>query len=255
MRCIVIIPTYNERENLLHLVPALLEEVPTLDILVVDDSSPDGTGDAAEDLGRRTGRVRLLRRGEKGGLGTAYVAGFGYALEHGYDLVVQMDADFSHRPEDLPRLLRVAKERAYDVAVGSRNVPGGRVEDWSMLRRAISRGGSLYARAILGLPIKDCTSGFKCLRREALEAVDFASVESSGYGFQVEMNYMFHRAGLRIFEEPIVFPDREEGSSKMSWRIFLEAAMLVPKLRLRPDRPGPAPPTTPVAPRPRAGRF
>ena len=244
MRCISIIPTYNERENLSRLVPALLDRIPDLEVLVVDDGSPDGTGDVAEDLAESTGgRVRLLRRVGKRGLGSAYVAGFGYALGRGYDYVIQMDADLSHRPEDLPRLLEAAQEEGADGVVGSRNVPGGRVENWSPLRRLVSRGGSLYTRAILDLPIRDCTSGFKCFRREALEAIDFAGVRSNGYGFQVEVNHLCHRAGLRIVEVPIVFPDRTKGHSKMSWRIFFEAAALVPKLRGRP-----IPPVLEVAP-------
>lgn len=229
MRSVVIIPTYNERENLPRLVPAVLRKDESLDVLVVDDGSPDGTGEAAESLARKTGRVRVMHRSSKQGLGTAYVAGFRYALDQGYDRVVQMDADFSHRPEDLPRLLE-ATEFA-DVVVGSRNVPGGRVEDWSLLRRFVSKGGSLYSRILLGLPVKDCTSGFKCFRRRVLETVDFAGVASNGYGFQVEMNHLCHRAGFAIAEVPIVFPDRTAGESKMSWRIFSEAAGLVWKLR------------------------
>ena len=157
------------------------------------------------------------------------MAGFWYALGQGYDRVVQMDADFSHRPEDLPRLLE-AMEFA-DVVVGSRNVPGGRVEDWSLLRRFVSKGGSLYSRILLGLPVKDCTSGFKCFRRRVLETIDFAGVASNGYGFQVEMNYLCHRTRFAIAEVPIVFPDRTVGDSKMSWQIFSEAAGLVWKLR------------------------
>lgn len=229
MRPVVVIPTYNESENLSRLVPILLDTVPSLEVLVVDDGSPDGTGEVAESLAKRTGRVRVIHRVRKLGLGTAYVAGFEYALERGYDCVVQMDADLSHRPEDLTRLLRAAESA--DLVIGSRNVPGGRVENWSLLRRFVSKGGSFYARTILGLPIRDCTGGFKCFRREVLEAVDFANVESNGYGFQVEMNHLAHRAGFRIVEVPIVFPDRTEGRSKMSWRIFLEAAALVWKLR------------------------
>lgn len=232
MRCLCIIPTYNERENLPRLVSDLLDRVPGLEVLVVDDGSPDGTADVAGELAEATGRVRVLRRAGKMGLGSAYVTGFGYALEHGYDYVIQMDADLSHRPEDLPRLLEAAREGA-GVAIGSRYVPGGRVEDWSTVRRLVSKGGSLYARTILGLPIRDCTSGFKCFRRETLEAVDFAGVRSNGYGFQVEVNYLCHRAGLRIVEVPIVFPDRTAGRSKMSPAIFLEATILVWKLRYR----------------------
>ena len=232
LRCLCIIPTYNERENLPRLVPDLLGRVPGLEVLVVDDGSPDGTADVAGELTEATGRVRVLRRAGKMGLGSAYVTGFEYALEHGYDYVIQMDADLSHRPEDLPRLLEVAREGA-GVAIGSRYVPGGRVEGWSILRRLVSKGGSFYARNLLGLPIRDCTSGFKCFRREALESTDFTNLESNGYGFQVEMNYLCHRAGLQIVEVPIVFPDRTAGRSKMSPGIFQEAAILVWKLRYR----------------------
>jgi dolichol-phosphate mannosyltransferase len=230
-RGLVIIPTYNERENLPHLVSALLEEAPFLDVLVVDDGSRDGTGKIADSLAKRTNRVRVLHRAGKLGLGTAYVAGFEYALSRDYHCVVQMDADFSHRPQDLPRLLQAVDSA--DLVIGSRNVPGGRTKNWSLLRQSVSKGGSFYARTVLGLPIRDCTSGFKCFRREVLEAVDFADVKSNGYGFQVEMNHICHRAGFRIVEVPIVFPDRSTGRSKMSWRIFSEAAVLVWKLRMR----------------------
>jgi dolichol-phosphate mannosyltransferase len=238
MRILTIIPTYNERENLPRLVAALLKEEPALETLVIDDASPDGTGDIAESLARETWRVQVLHRQGKLGLGTAYVAGFEYALEHGYERVVQMDADFSHRPEDVPRLLR-ATESA-DVAIGSRNIGGGRVENWSLLRRCVSKGGSLYARTLLNLPIKDCTAGFKCLRREVLEAIDFSGLRSNGYGFQVEMNHLCHDAGFRIVEIPVVFPDRRFGNSKMSSDIFVEAALLVLKLRWQktPSRRG-----------------
>lgn len=234
---LIVVPTYNEHENLPRLILALLETNPSVEVLVIDDASKDGTGEIAESFSRRTARVRVLHREGKLGLGTAYVAGFEHALRWGYDYVIQMDADFSHRPEDVPSLLRAASEA--DLVIGSRNVPGGRVENWSLLRRFISRGGSVYSRLVLGLPIKDCTSGFKCWRREVLETIDFLSVGSNGYGFQVEMNYLCYRSGFRIAETPIVFPDRTAGRSKMSWRIFLEAAMLVPKLRRQHYSSGP----------------
>lgn len=234
MRSAAIVPTYNERENLSLLVPEVLEADRELDVLVVDDGSPDGTGELAERLGRETGRVRVLHRTGKQGLGTAYVEGFRVALNLGYERIVQMDADLSHRPEDLPLLLRAVE--AADVVVGSRGVQGGRVENWSALRRLVSGGGSLYARTLLGLPIRDVTGGFKCFRREALEALDLTGIRSNGYGFQVEMNYLCHQADLRISEVPIVFPDRVVGDSKMSWPIFLEAAILVLKLRYRDVR-------------------
>ena len=230
-RSLIVIPTYNERDNLLRLVAALLEEAPSVEVLVVDDGSPDGTGEIAEAIARKTDRVHVLHRTSKLGLGTAYVAGFKYALNDDYEYVIQMDADFSHRPKDLPRLLQAAKSA--DLAIGSRDVAGSRSENRSLLRRFISKGGSLYARTLLDLPVRDCTSGFKCFRREVLEALDLDSVESNGYGFQVEMNHLCHRAGFRIVEVPIVFPDRTAGQSKMSRRIFLEAATLVWKLRYR----------------------
>lgn len=229
MAAIVIIPTYNERENLARLVAAILAKDPGLQVLVVDDNSPDGTGEIADELARANSRVRVLHRAGKQGLGTAYIAGFRYALAHGFDYVVEMDADFSHRPEDLPRLLHAA--HSADVVIGSRNVPGGGVVAWSPLRQAISRGGSLYARRLLGLPIRDCTSGFKCFRREVLASLDLDGVRSNGYGFQVEVNYLCHRAGFRLVEVPIIFPDREQGHSKMSSRIVWEAAKRVWQLR------------------------
>ena len=230
MRTIVIIPTYNDCENVPNLVSALLREAPFLELFVIDDGSPDGTGEVADFLAEETDRVRVLHRASKLGLSTAYMAGFKYALNHGYDYVVQMDADFSHRPQDLPRLLQAL--RSADMVIGSRNIPGGRTETWSLLRRYISKGGSFYARSVLNLPIRDCTSGFKCFRREVLETVDFARVRSDGYGFQVEMNHLCHRAGFQIAEVPIVFPDRTAGRSKMSLQIISEAAWLVVKLRI-----------------------
>ena len=229
MKSMILMPTYNERDNLALLVPAILEVHSALDILIVDDGSPDGTGELAESFAKHTDRVRVLQRGSKQGLGTAYVAGFRYALANRYEYIVQMDADFSHRPDDLPRLLRAAEEA--DLVIGSRNVPGGRVENWSLVRRFISKGGSLYARSLLGLSIKDCTGGFKCFHRSVLEKLDLDNVRSNGYGFQVEINHLCHRAGFRIVEVPIVFPDRTAGQSKMSMRIVVEAAGLVWKLR------------------------
>lgn len=228
-RALVIIPTYNERENIHPLIQAVLSLDQEIDVLVVDDGSPDGTGDLAESLAQTTGRVGVLHRTGKLGLGTAYLAGFRYALVHGYELIVEMDADFSHRPQDLPRLLEAAVSA--DLVIGSRNIPGGRSENWSPLRNLISKGGSLYARLLLGLPVRDCTSGFKCFRRQTLAAIDLSNVRSNGFGFQVELNWLVHQAGLCIVEVPIVFPDRQEGKSKMSSRIALEAAMLVWRLR------------------------
>jgi dolichol-phosphate mannosyltransferase len=230
VRTLVVIPTFNERENLPALVTAVLDLDHELDILVVDDGSPDGTGRVAERLRDETGRVDVIHRAGKQGLGTAYVAGFRWALARGYDQVVEMDADFSHRPEDLPMLLAAAKDA--QVVIGSRNVAGGRTVGWSPLRNLISKGGSLYARLVLGLPMRDCTSGFKCFQRSALQRLDLDALRSSGYAFQVEVNYACTKAGLKFAEVPIVFPDRERGKSKMSSHIVLEAGWLVLKLRL-----------------------
>jgi len=235
MRALVIIPTYNEQENIHSLVQAVLAEDERIDVLVVDDASPDGTGGIADALARDSGRVHVIHRSGKLGLGTAYVAGFQYALAHRYDRVIEMDADFSHRPEDLPRLIAASDEA--DVVVGSRNVPGGRAEGWSPLRHLVSKGGSLYARLLLGLPIKDCTSGFKCFRRAAIELLDLPALRSNGYAFQVEVNHACAQSGLRLAEVPIVFPDRIRGRSKMSWHIAVEAAWLVLRLRLGITRP------------------
>jgi dolichol-phosphate mannosyltransferase len=235
MRSIVIIPTYNERDNLRKLVAELLAQNNGIDVLIIDDNSPDGTGRLADRLADESARVHVMHRAGKLGLGTAYVAGFEYALAHAYDRVVEMDADFSHRPQDLPALLAAAGNA--DVVIGSRNVPGGQVLNWSPLRQAISKAGSAFARLVLGLPIRDCTSGFKAFKREALERLDLRALQSNGYAFQVEVNYACTRSGLRIAEVPIVFPDRTSGSSKMSSRIVLEAAWLVIRLRTGLARP------------------
>jgi dolichol-phosphate mannosyltransferase len=230
MQTLAIIPTYNERDNIQPLVTAVLAAEPSLDVLIVDDASPDGTGEIAETLARESSRVRVMHRPGKQGLGTAYVAGFRYALAGGYDRVVEMDADFSHRPEDLPRLLEAAETA--DVVVGSRKVRGGRVVGWSPLRHILSAGGSLYTRLVLGLPVKDCTSGFMCLHRSVLSALDFARVRSNGYSFLLEMKYLCYRSGFRLVEVPIVFPDRKVGRSKMSLAIILEAMARVWGLRV-----------------------
>lgn len=230
MRALVILPTYNERDNLPRLVPEILKINNGLDVLVVDDNSPDGTGQQADQIASREHRVKVLHRAGKLGLGTAYVAGFDYALSHGYEHVVEMDADFSHRPEDLPSLL--AAGMTADVVIGSRNVPGGRTLGWSRARRLVSLSGSLYARALLGLPVKDCTSGFKCFNRLALTRLDIGHLLSNGYAFQVEVNHACHQAGLRFAEVPITFPERATGRSKMTPGIAIEAALLVLRLRL-----------------------
>jgi dolichol-phosphate mannosyltransferase len=231
--CLMVVPTYNEALNIERLLAAILDQGPQFDVLVVDDGSPDGTGDLVAAVAARNPRVQLLRRAGKLGLGSAYIAGFRRGLSQGYRFIGEMDADFSHQPHYLPLLLACAEHEA-DVALGSRNVPGGKVENWSLARQAISKGGSLYARTILGMPVRDCTGGFKCFRSEVLRAIDLDGIGSSGYAFQVEMNYRVHQAGFRIKELPIVFPDRVAGKSKMSRAIVLEAALMVLRLRLSP---------------------
>jgi dolichol-phosphate mannosyltransferase len=232
--CLDVVPTYNEALNIECLLAEILGQGPHFDVLVVDDGSPDGTGDLVAAIAELTPRVQLIRRAAKQGLGTAYVAGFREGLRQGYRYLCEMDADFSHQPRYLPALLAVA-ERAADVALGSRNVPGGRVENWSWVRKLISKGGSLYARAILGMPVRDCTGGFKCFRAEVLQRIELDSIGSNGYAFQVEMNYRCHQAGFRLHELPISFPDRVAGQSKMSQRIVWEAAAMVLRLRLSPN--------------------
>jgi dolichol-phosphate mannosyltransferase len=231
----LVLPTYNEASNLEHVVTGALEHLPEFGrVLVVDDASPDGTGELAERLAAQHERVSVLHRRRKQGLGPAYVAGFREALAAGAELIAQMDADRSHDPVDLPRLLDAT--RGADLALGSRYVEGGGVEDWGPLRRAISRGGSVYARAALGLGIHDLTGGFKVFRRAVLEAIDLDSLDSIGYAFQVETTYRAIRAGFRVVEVPITFRDRRVGQSKMSRAIMLEAAWRVPAMRLRDRR-------------------
>jgi dolichol-phosphate mannosyltransferase len=229
----VCLPTYNERENVEPMLRALGEVIgPDDRVLVIDDASPDGTGEAADALSGELTFVDVLHRERKEGLGPAYLAGFARALTRGADLVLEMDCDFSHNPADVGRLVTAVSEGA-DIALGSRYVPGGRTENWSALRRAISRAGSLYARVLLGLPVRDPTSGFKCYRREVLERIALDQISSKGYAFQVETVYRAVRAGFRIVEVPIAFVEREAGGSKMSGSIVAEAVVKVPALRLR----------------------
>ena len=235
MSALVVLPTYNERDNIRPIVAAVLAQG-DFSVLVVDDGSPDGTGQLAEALKREhPGRVDVLHREAKLGLGTAYIAGFRWALARGYSHVLEMDADFSHDPAMLPALL--AATATADLALGSRRVPGGSTPDWGLLRRAISWGGSLYARTLLRLPVRDLTGGFKCFRREVLAAIDLDAVRSEGYGFQIELTYRAHQLGFRVAEIPIVFVDRRVGQSKMSGRIVAEALVGVWRLRLGPRRP------------------
>ncbi len=227
----LVLPTYNEAGNIEPFVDAVLAKLPdSARVLVVDDNSPDGTGDIADRLASQHDAVTVLHRPRKEGLGPAYIAGFHRALDQGAGLVLEMDSDFSHDPAYLPRLLE-AGERA-DLAIGSRYVPGGGVGNWSALRRAISRGGSAYARLVLGLRVHDLTGGFKCFRREVLEAIDLDSIQSRGYAFQVEMTYRAVQQGFTVVEVPIVFRERRAGKSKMDRSIVAEAAWRVPLLRL-----------------------
>jgi dolichol-phosphate mannosyltransferase len=230
VKSLVIIPTYNERDNLTVLLSQVLSQDDELDVLIVDDNSPDGTGVLADELAAGQPRIKVLHRERKEGLGSAYVRGFEYALGVGYERVVQMDADFSHSPQDLPRLMERANSA--DLVIGSRNVSGGGVVGWPWSRNLISKSGSLYARLLLRLPIRDCTAGFKCFRRSALEVLDLGRLRSDGYGFQIEVNHACARAGMRLAEVPVTFKDRVLGKSKMSPGIVVEAAWLVFRLRV-----------------------
>jgi dolichol-phosphate mannosyltransferase len=232
MRATVCLPTFDERGNLERMLRALGEVLREDDrVLVIDDNSPDGTGELAEELAHELPFVSVLHRSQKEGLGPAYLAGFRRALEEGAELVVEMDCDFSHDPKDVPRLIEAAENGA-DIAIGSRYVPGGRVGDWGLVRRAISRGGSLYTALFLHMGVKDPTAGFKCIRRRVLETIDPDTISSKGYAFQIETTYRAKRAGFRIVEIPITFDDRVSGTSKMNRRIVLEAVWRVPLLRL-----------------------
>jgi dolichol-phosphate mannosyltransferase len=230
-RVLVITPTYDERDNLERFAAAVFAVLPGAHLLVVDDASPDGTGELADALAARDDRVRVLHRPGKLGLGTAYVAGFRRAIEDGYDIAFEMDADLSHAPHHLPAFLDAIAAGA-DVVLGSRNVAGGGVEGWGLGRHVLSKGGSLYARAVLGVPVRDLTTGFKAYTRRALAAIDPRSLRSNGYSFQIETTYRALRKGLTVVEVPIVFVDRRAGHSKMSRRIFAEAITEVWRLRL-----------------------
>jgi dolichol-phosphate mannosyltransferase len=231
----LVLPTYNEAENVERIVRAALPELasatPDHHILIVDDGSPDGTGQIADRLAAELEPVEVLHRVAKEGLGRAYLAGFQRALDSGADLVLEMDADFSHDPRDLPRLIAAAADA--DLVLGSRYVSGGGVTDWGVFRRALSRGGSWYARMVLRVPVRDLTGGFKCFRRETLEGIDYLNTHADGYGFQIELTYRTIKAGFRVKEVPIVFRDRAEGTSKMTARIAVEAVWKVPALRAR----------------------
>jgi dolichol-phosphate mannosyltransferase len=226
-RACVVLPTYNERENLPQIVPAILAAAPELDVLIVDDNSPDGTGALADALAAANPRVRVLHRARKEGLGRAYLAGFAEPLQRGYGRILQMDADFSHDPARLPALLATDA----DLVLGSRYVSGGGTVNWGLGRRLLSKGGNLYARTILGIPIRDLTGGFKCFRRRVLEGLDLPSVRSKGYAFMIELTYRALKRGFSVREVPITFTDRLVGTSKMSRRIVAEALWMVWKIR------------------------
>ena len=237
MRACVCLPTYNEHENLEPMLRALGEVLGADDrVLVIDDNSPDGTGELADRLAAELGFVDVLHRPRKEGLGPAYLAGFRRALDAGAELILEVDCDFSHDPADVPRLLAAAETA--DLVLGSRYVPGGGIENWGLIRRAISTGGSLYARLVLGVPVRDLTGGFKCFRRAVLDSIPLDQVRSRGYAFQIELTYRAIRKGFRVKEVPIRFADRAVGGSKMSRAIVLEAIWKVPLLRLAAVRGG-----------------
>ncbi|MGE5480606.1 MAG: polyprenol monophosphomannose synthase [Chloroflexota bacterium] len=229
MNAVVVIPTYNEIENIGKLIAKLHQYTPDLHVLVVDDNSPDGTGAAVKEIMANDVRVHLMERAGKMGLGTAYCDGFAWALERGYEFIMEMDADFSHDPCDVPRFLEEIKN--YDLIIGSRYVTGVNVVNWPLSRLILSYCASIYARAITGMPIKDATGGFKCFRAEFLKKIDLRKIHSNGYGFQIEMNYRMWKLGARIKELSIIFIDRRSGVSKMNKGIILEAIFLVWKLK------------------------
>jgi len=229
-KALVVMPTYNEKENLEAITKKILETIPSLNILIVDDNSPDGTGQIADALAKQEKRIFVLHRNRKEGLGRAYLAGFRWGLDHGYDYLLEMDADFSHDPKYLSAMLDAADHA--DLVIGSRYARGVNVVNWPMSRLLLSYCGNLYVRLIIGLPIADATAGFKCFRRQTLEAIDFKRVGSSGYSFQIEVNFICWKKGFRIKEVPIVFVDRELGTSKMSTGIIKEALLLLWKLKI-----------------------
>jgi dolichol-phosphate mannosyltransferase len=236
----IILPTYNERDNLRHSLERIREVADGSDIelhtLIVDDNSPDGTGELADQLATEYPDVEVLHRPGKQGLGKAYIAGFRHAMASGADLLFEMDADLSHEASYLPHFIRLI-EQGHDLVLGSRYVKGGGVENWGLARRVISRGGCLYAQTILGLPYHDLPGGYKCFRREVLETLDLEAIGASGYGFQIEMTYRAHQAGFSIAELPIIFVDRKVGESKMSKHIVLEAMLMVWRLRFSKPQP------------------
>ena len=230
MKILVIIPTYNESENIKRIVPLVLEKDSSINVLIVDDNSPDGTGNIADEMARENDRIFVIHRQNKSGLGTAYITGFKFALGKNYDLVFEMDCDFSHDPKYIPQFLETAREA--DVVLGSRYISGVNVINWPMSRLLLSYYANVYSRIITGLPVRDATGGFKCFRRKVLEAIDLDKVKSNGYSFQIEMSFRAWKKGFKIKEIPIVFEDRKVGQSKMSKKIVREAVWMVWRLRL-----------------------
>ncbi len=230
MKTLVIIPTYNERENIERIIPLVLEKDPSIHVLIVDDGSPDGTGQIADSMSKESDRIFVIHRKNKSGLGTAYIAGFKFALEKSYDYIFEMDCDFSHDPKYVPHFLEAVHDA--DLVLGSRYISGVNVINWPMSRLLLSYYANVYSRIITGLPVKDATGGFKCYRREVLEAIDLDKVKSNGYSFQIEMSFRAWKKGFKIKEIPIVFEDRKEGQSKMSKKIVREAIWMVWRLRL-----------------------
>jgi dolichol-phosphate mannosyltransferase len=231
-KALIIVPTYNEADNVQGIAERLLEALPVADVLFVDDNSPDGTGAILDEMAGQNRRVHVMHRAGKLGLGTAYIEGFAWGLARDYDFIFEMDADGSHDPKYLPQMLALAEDGA-DVVVGSRNVPGGETVNWGVGRKLLSKGGSLYARTILGIDVRDVTAGFVCWRRHVLEALDLTGIDSNGYSFQIEMKYRALQQGFRIVETPIIFVDRRVGQSKMSRAIVAEALLKVWALRFR----------------------
>lgn len=231
MKALVIIPTYNELDNIRKLVPYILEKYPELNILVVDDNSPDGTADFVKEFSEKDSRVFLIKREKKSGLGTAYVEGFKFMLRNGYDAVIQMDADFSHDPNEIGNFLEKIKD--YDLVIGSRYINGVRVINWPISRLLLSYFANIYTRVITSMPVKDATGGFKCFRREVLESINLDKIKSNGYSFQIEMNFHAWKRNFKITEIPITFVERIQGTSKMSRKIVREAVFMVWKLRFQ----------------------
>lgn len=230
-KSLVIIPTYNELDNMPKLIPLVLSQDDNINILVVDDNSPDGTADYVEELARKNDRIHLIKREGKMGLGTAYIAGFKYALQNNYDYIFEMDADFSHDPKEIKNFLAAIKDS--DLVLGSRYIHGVRVLNWPMRRLLLSFFASVYTRIITGMPVRDATGGFKCFRRKVLEAINLDKIKSNGYSFQIEMTFKAYAKGFKIKEIPIVFIDRVKGKSKMSRKIVREAVTMVWKLRIQ----------------------